>query len=107
VGTAVATGPTQAFDIPTDIDAASMVASATPQDRLVARVQIDPGSAVSLRRRASSISDDVAEISYADEDAFASELVGYADAVVVLSPESLRHTVIDLLRKITVTQVSA
>jgi len=107
VGTAVATGPTQAFDIPTDIDAASMVASATPQDRLVARVQIDPGSAVSLRRRASSISDDVAEISYADEDAFASELVGYADAVVVLSPESLRHTVINLLRKITVTQVSA
>ena len=98
-GTAVAYGSEQAFDIPNGIDVAAMIAAATPEDITTALIQIDPGAAVSLRRRALNVSNDVAEISYGDEDAFASELVGYADSVVVLAPESLRATVVARLRQ--------
>jgi predicted DNA-binding transcriptional regulator YafY len=95
----VAYGSEQAFDIPNGIDVAAMIAAATPEDITTALIQIDPGAAVSLRRRALNVSNDVAEISYGDEDAFASELVGYADSVVVLAPESLRATVVARLRQ--------
>ena len=98
-GTAVAYGSEQAFDIPNGIDVAAMITAATPEDITTALIQIDPGAAVSLRRRALNVSNDVAEISYGDEDAFASELVGYADSVVVLAPESLRATVVARLRQ--------
>ena len=106
-GTAVAYGSEQAFDIPNGIDVAAMIAAATPEDITTARVQIDPGAAVSLRRRALNVSNDVAEISYGDEDAFASELVGYAESVVVLAPESLRATVIARLRQCIAAQAGS
>jgi len=101
VGTAVPQGAIHAYEIPSGLDVASMVAASTPEEFDLARIAINPGTALSLIRRATSIDGNVAEIGFADEDAFASELVGYADSIVVLSPDSLRSSVIERLRALT------
>jgi proteasome accessory factor B len=100
IGTATAYGPAQSYEIPTGLDVASMVAASAVDEQATARIQINPGSALSLSRRAVSIVDEVAEISFGDEDAFAAELVGYADAIVVLTPDSLRSNVVERLRSL-------
>ena len=101
VGIAMPQGPSHAYEIPSGLDVASMVAASTPEEFDTATIAIKAATALSLTRRAISIEGDVAQIPFGDEDAFAAELVGYADSIVVLSPDSLRATVIDRLRTLT------
>jgi predicted DNA-binding transcriptional regulator YafY len=44
--------------------------------------------------------DDIASVPFSDVDVFATEIVQYADSVVVLSPESLRLAVIERLTQL-------
>jgi predicted DNA-binding transcriptional regulator YafY len=77
-----------------------MINASAPNEVLLARVQLDPGAAVSLRRRAVEVADDVATVAFSDVDTFATELVQYAERVLVLEPESLRLAVIERLIQI-------
>jgi predicted DNA-binding transcriptional regulator YafY len=99
-GVPTASGPTGAYEIPADVDVASMINASAPNEVLLARVQLDPGAAVSLRRRAVEVADDVATVAFSDVDTFATELVQYAERVLVLEPESLRLAVIERLIQI-------
>ena len=99
-GAPTATGPVGAYDIPSDVDVASMINASAPDEVQLARVQLDPGAAISLRRRAVEVADDIAVVAFGDADAFATELVQYADRVVVLEPDSLRRAVIERLSQL-------
>ena len=99
-GVPTATGPAGAYDIPSDVDVASMINASAPDEVQLARVQLDPGAAVSLRRRAIEVADNIAVVAFGDVDAFATELVQYADRVVVLEPDSLRRAVIERLSQL-------
>jgi predicted DNA-binding transcriptional regulator YafY len=94
------TGPAGAYEIPSDVDVASMIRASNPDDVQLAQVRIDPGAAVSLRRRAIEMVEDIASVPFSDVDVFATEIVQYADSVVVLSPESLRLAVIERLTQL-------
>ena len=97
VGIPALAGEAGTFDIPSDVDVAAMITASVPEQTLEARIQLDAGAGVSLRRRAHHVDGDIALIQFGDVDTFAAELVQYADAVVVLEPEDLRSAVIDRL----------
>jgi predicted DNA-binding transcriptional regulator YafY len=93
-------GPTGAYDVPSGVDVASMISASNPDEVQTALVRIEPGAAISLRRRATDIVDDVASVPFSDVDVLATEIVQYADAVLVLSPDTLRLAVIERLRQL-------
>lgn len=105
-----AIGEPGAFTVPPGTDLRALSAALAPDvpDRsavLLART----GSAIGLRRRGRLREPDVTgpdgssgwdrlEVDFGSLDDFAGELLGYADAVVVESPEELRDAVVERLR---------
>ncbi len=113
-----ATDEADAFTVPAGTDVRALSATLAPQtpDRTAA-VLARSGSAIGLRRRARLVEAGVAgpddtpgwdrlEVDYGARDDFADELLGYADAVVVESPEELRDAVVSRLRAICGSAVS-
>ncbi|MBI1376103.1 MAG: WYL domain-containing protein [Frankiales bacterium] len=104
VGTASLVGPAGAYEIPEGVDLAGSIA-ASPAGRvgaLTARLRVAPGRGNGLRRRAISVDPaegtDVVVLTYSDDEALASELVGLGAAVTVLEPPTLRAAVVRRLR---------
>jgi proteasome accessory factor B len=97
-------GPAGAYDIPEGIEVTRMIASSASgrQEGTTAQVRVAAGRGNALRRRGRVVSTEgdveLVEVDYADDEAFASELVGYGSAVVVVEPEALRDAVVRRLR---------
>jgi len=99
------TGPAGAFTVPDGTDLRALSQSLAPrQPDRSAVVLARPGAANGLRTRALVTDRDVPgpdgspgwdrlEVPYVSESDFAGELLGYADAVAVESPEELRDSV--------------
>lgn len=110
IGSAVeVTGPAESFTVPEGTDLRALSESlAPPRPDRTATVLARAGAAGGLRRRASvsrpseTGPDDTPgwdrlEVPYGSASDFAGELLGYADAVVVLEPADLRSEVWDRL----------
>ena len=100
VGTPTTSGPQGAYEIPSEVDVAGMIRESVPDQVWQAKIQIDAGEAISLLRRATDVDGDIAVVSYGDVDAFAAELVQYADTVLVLEPTELRAAVVERLSRL-------
>jgi len=104
LGAVTTYGPAAAYDVPEGIEVTRLIASSASgrQGSTVARVRVAADRGHGLRRRGHVVEQgdgvEVVEVEYADDEAFASELVGYGSAVVVLGPESLRAAVLRRLR---------
>jgi predicted DNA-binding transcriptional regulator YafY len=99
VGDVTAVGQSGAYDVPSGIDVASLVASATPDPgSLVAEIRVRPDRAHGLRRRATALDHgegfDLILVPFSDDEVLARELVGLGADAVVLAPTSLREAVI-------------
>jgi proteasome accessory factor B len=100
-------GGPDAFAVPADLDTASLLAGSAGEGG-TARLAVLPDRAAALRARAghppaattrSEVDGrDVLEVPYDDAEAFADDLAGYADAVVVLAPAALRAAVLRRLQ---------
>ena len=108
VGEVAATGPTDAFTVPDDVDPTAIVASQHTGDR-IAWLAIAPDRAGALRSRAvppeaagerppahiePPAGMDVLAIPYERTTDLADEITAYTDAVVVLGPAALREAVV-------------
>jgi proteasome accessory factor B len=97
-------GPSGAYDVPEGIEVTRMIASSASgrQGATTARLQLAADRGHRLRRRGRVVGaeagTEVVEVEYSDDEAFASELVGYGAAVVVVEPASLREAVVRRLR---------
>ncbi len=96
------TGAAGVVSPPESFDAGTVLAGAA-REQGTARLALLPDRGAALRARASApaapLADrDVLEVPYDDTEALADELAGYAEAVVVLGPESLREAVLRRLR---------
>ncbi|HYH25501.1 MAG TPA: WYL domain-containing protein [Blastococcus sp.] len=108
-GTPKATGPSGAFDPPADLDLTAVVArQAGGQEHLVV-LRARPGTAVGLRRRATSLGpaddgaggvEDRLQLSTTEPWALADELAAYGADVVVEAPTEIRDAVIDRLTRL-------
>ena len=99
VGAATATGLPGAFEIPAGIDVADMISESAPTTESgTATLRVSPDRGHGLRRRAlSSVAvagGDLLEVSYADDETLAAEIVGFGSGVVVMGPPALRASVI-------------
>ncbi len=106
------TGAPGSFTVPEGTDLRSLSQSLTPrQPDRTAVVLARPGAAVGLRRRAAVDATQAAgpdglpswdrlEVPYVSESDFAGELLGFAEAVVVVSPPELRAAVRDRLEAV-------
>jgi len=112
-GRVQAVGPPSAVTVPPGVDLVAMAASVTAEEaRGVATVRVRSGAAAGLRRVATGVTPaaaladapaageaaDLLELPYADPDALADRLAGYADDVVVLTPPEVRTAVVRRLR---------
>lgn len=107
VGPVTATGRSQAYQPPEEVDLVSYVASVDkPASRARATVRIRPGAAAGLRRWAVDVrlgeSDgwDLVELAYGDPASLVNRLVGYGADVVVLEPTEIREAVVEQLTRI-------
>ena len=111
-GSVRASGAARAFDAPEQVDVDAFLSGRGGRERL-ARLAVVPERAGAVRARAArpdrtpdvvaedpvaSDGRDVLEVPFTSLAAFASELAGYADAVVVLDPPDLREAVVGRLR---------
>ena len=104
VGAVTATGPSDAYAVPADVDVVGMIAASTPgTPTQVAVLRVAAGRAHALRRRAASVRPDegadVLELPYSDDEGLAAQLVGMGSDVVVLKPQELRDAVVRRLRE--------
>ncbi len=96
-----AVGPPGAYEIPADIDVEAMVGR--PARAGVARLALLPERAEALRVRGTAAGPsadgrrDLVDVPFSSVFAMTDEVVGYADAVVVLDPPALRSAVLDRL----------
>jgi proteasome accessory factor B len=94
-----------AVEVPASFDAGSVLAGAVGEHG-TAHLAVLPERGGALRARARAAPSgaavvagrDVLEVPYDDAEAFADELAGYAETVVVLEPEPLRAAVLRRLR---------
>ena len=97
-------GSAGAYDVPEGIEVTRMIASSASgrQGATTARLRVATDRGHRLRRRGRVVGTEagveLVEVEYADDEAFASELVGYGSAVVVVEPGSLRDAVVRRLR---------
>jgi proteasome accessory factor B len=103
VGAVTPHGPADAYEIPTGVDVAGMIAASAPSaPTQTARLRVAPGRAHSLRRRAAAVvpgaDGDVLDLPYSDDEGLAAQIVGLGADVVVLAPEGLRAAVVRRLR---------
>lgn len=93
-----------AFTIPDGVDVDALLGARAGQEQLAA-LAIGPERAEALRARGHSDGDgpgagpradgrDVVHVPFTNQHAFADEIAGYGDAVVVLSPAGLREAVV-------------
>lgn len=99
VGEVKGVGQAGAYEIPTGIDVAALVATATPvPGSLVAEIRVAADRAHGLRRRATAVDPgagtDLLLVPYSDDEVLARELVGLGADAVVLAPEGLRDAVV-------------
>ncbi|HEX5495163.1 MAG TPA: WYL domain-containing protein [Mycobacteriales bacterium] len=99
-------GPRDAVTVPDGVDLTGIVAGiVVPEPRGVARIQVRPGCAAGLRRRATVVSSaedhDVVEIGYADPEYLARWVAGYGANAIVLEPAEVREPVVRWLRRST------
>ena len=110
VGRVRATGPTEAFEVPEDVDVDDLLGSGHAE-RQSAVLALRPERADALRARGTLIRDEEAPagadgcddrdflaLDYTNHRQLVREITGYGEAVVVISPPELRADVIDLLR---------
>lgn len=100
-----AVGGPGAFEVPDAVDVDGLLGDAGESG--VARLAVSADRAEALRARGQVVAStgpgtggrDVVDVEFTSLSAFADEVVGYADAVVVLGPASLRTIVMDRLRR--------
>ncbi|WP_104523865.1 helix-turn-helix transcriptional regulator [Blastococcus atacamensis] len=112
VGTPKATGPAGAFDPPADLDLTSVVARQVGGEEHLVVVRARPGTAVGLRRRATSLGpaddgDDRLQLSTTEPWALADELTAYGADVVVEGPTEIREAVVERLTRLAAMGESA
>jgi proteasome accessory factor B len=106
VGTPKASGPAGAFEPPADVDLTAMVAGQFGGgEELAVVVRARPGTAVGLRRRATSLGpaddgDDRLELRTTGPWSLAGELAAYGADVVVESPAEVREAVLARLTRL-------
>jgi proteasome accessory factor B len=106
VGTPQPAGPPNAFEPPADLDLAAVVASSgTGGEERIAVVRARPGTAVGLRRHATSLGpgddgDDRLELRTTELGALADQLAALGPDVVVESPTELREAVVQRLTRL-------
>ena len=99
-----AVGEPGSVTVPPDVDAASALDVAT-ESAGSARLAVLPDRGAALRARATGPAlpageRDLLDVPYDDAEAFADELAGYADAVVVVDPGPVRDAVLRRLRAV-------
>lgn len=91
-------GEPEAYVIPDGVDLRAAVSDAAPgEPTATARIRLADGVGTRLRRRG-TMSGDVLELPYADDERLAEEVLGYGPGAVVLAPASLRDEVVRRLR---------
>lgn len=91
-------GEPEAYVIPDGVDLRAAVSDAAPgEPTATARIRLAEGVGTRLRRRG-TLSGDVLELPYADDERLAEEVLGYGPGAVVLAPPSLRDEVVRRLR---------
>jgi proteasome accessory factor B len=98
-------GEPGAFEVPHVVDVDSLLGRAGEAG--VARLAVIPERAQALRARGRVVGAtgsgaggrDLVEVAFSSLWAFADEVVGYADAVVVMEPASLRAIVVERLMR--------
>ena len=99
VGDVTSLGQPGAYEVPSGIDVASLVASVTPDPgSLVAEIRVRADRAHGLRRRATAVDTgegfDLILVPFSDDEVLARELVGLGADAVVLAPTALREAVV-------------
>jgi proteasome accessory factor B len=109
VGTPKATGPAGAFDPPADLDLTAVVARQDGGQEHLVVVRAIPGTAVGLRRRATSLGpaddgqggvEDRLQLRTTEPWSLADELAAYGADVVVEAPTEIRDAVVARLTRL-------
>jgi proteasome accessory factor B len=96
-------GPAGSIVVPDDIDASAVLPPAGGEgDRRTARLRVQQGRGAALRQRATSVTPvepgwDLVELAVADRRRLSEEVAGHGPNVVVLEPDDLRESVVELL----------
>ena len=105
VGSPKATGRTGAFEPPSDVDLADVVAGQVGGEEHLVVVRARPGTAIGLRRHAVPLGpaddgDDRLELRTSEPGALADQLAAYGPDVLVEAPADVRDAVIARLTRL-------
>ena len=112
MGSPKATGPANAFEPPSDIDLADVVAGQVGGEEHLVVVRARPGTAVGLRRFATPLGgaedgDDRLELRTTEPGRLADQIAAYGADVVVEAPATVRDAVIARLTRLAAMSESA